>query len=517
MSMEVKSINENDNKNRSRHAAEWHNIGKLYRVYMRQQKVGLFLGISAAFMMLCMMLKVILTAVDVTTNDGAYIQGINSGFTMLVMLYTMVLCGIAANILTNPVISIYPGTVKTRFLARIFYDCSIIILAVALAILFHFAGMGIFRLLAYTGKCVYSEILFDGKTFLMRSLLWLGYLFMLYFAFMLFHIIATKIGDTVLVIVCSLLFLALLVAWKLGYISVFNEIFLFYMGAGIGFGTALCRILVTVIILFGLSYAVMLTVHSWHESSKVHLGVSTILCYVIGMGVFMTSLLVFEESDAENENVGTIYTSTLEEDRMTGKVIVNDRIIRPGKVDAKKLNASYESERMPDAYYASLLEMGFSVGWCEYEQAKTTGLISDSQSLASGEMLVRVVANNDAYGVQGEETENDTYVPLFDRFIADLGVDIVDSEYVITFPKRVLLYDDFLTSMDRMLGRQAVTVPYIFANGSEETLRYCQVYIIYHAEDMDASEQIQNYDMVNGPYTWYLPEDWDTSDDEEED
>ena len=267
---------------------------------------------------------------------------------------------------------------------------------------------------------------------------------------------------------------------------------------------------------------VMFMVHSWHENSKVQLVIAIMLCYFVALGTFLMSADVsFDTSDSVSAT--QIEESTLEEDRTAGKVIVNDRIIKPGKVEAEKLNDSFEGfERegqSGQSGYQDFFGMGFSVGWCEYEQAKASGLISASQSLAPGEMLVRVVANNDYYGVQGDGAgaSNDTHIPVFDRFITDLGVDIVDSKYVVTLPKRVLLYDDFLSSMDRILGSQAVTAPSVLTEYGTNTLRYCQVYIIYHMEDVDSPAQIQNYDMVDVPYTWYLPEDWDMSDDEEED
>lgn len=511
MSMEVKDTS------RSKSAAEWHNIGKLYRVYMRQQRVVWFFCLMAGMMMIGSIFKIFLITVDTTTaNDGIYVHGMSSGFTVAATFYIFVLCGTAVNILTNPVMSLYPGTVKTRFTARILYDCSVMFLITVIAILFHMGTMGVLRLLACTGKYVYSEILFDGKTFFMRAVLWLAYLYMLYFAFILFHTIGTKIGDRTLVIVCFLVFCGGILAWKLGYLGVFGRIYRFYMGANLGFGTALCRVLVTLLILICLSYMVMSMVHSWHENSKVQLVIAIMLCYSAAMGTFVMSADVsFDTSDSVS--VTQIEESTLEEDRTAGKVIVNDRIIKPGKVEAQKLNDSFESGAQSG--YQDFFGMGFSVGWCEYEQAKASGLISASQSLAPGEMLVRVVANNDYYGVQGDGVgdSNDTHIPVFDRFITDLGVDIVDSKYVVTLPKRVLLYDDFLSSMDRILGSQAVTAPSVLTEYGTDTLRYCQVYIIYHTEDMDSPALIQNYDMVDTPHTWYLPEDWDMSDDEEED
>ena len=201
MSMEVRDTS------RSKSAAEWQNIGKLYRVYMRQQRVAWFFCLVAGIMMIGSIFKIFLITVDTTTaNDGIYVHGMSSGFTVAATFYIFVLCGTAVNILTNPVMSLYPGTVKTRFTARILYDCSVMFLITVIAILFHMGTMGVLRLLACTGKYVYSEILFDGKTFFMRAVLWLAYLYMLYFAFILFHTIGTKIGDRTLVIVCFLVF-----------------------------------------------------------------------------------------------------------------------------------------------------------------------------------------------------------------------------------------------------------------------------------------------------------------------
>lgn len=480
MSVEVKKAN------RSKASEEWNNIGKLYHVYLRQQKVVVFYITVAVFMVVSTLATLIYT--NQANGEMNYIQGMSSGLTLIITLYVFIICGVSTNILTNPAISIYPGTVKTRFFARVLYDTSMITFGVVSSMLFHLAGIGILKLFAGTGKYIYNEILFDGKTFLMRSALWLGYLMMIYFAFVLVHVIATRLGDKAMLIICGITVLAAILIWRFGYYNVFLKILAFYRGADLGFGTAICRILVTTIILFILACIAMSMVHSWHENSNVQMVINIGLVYVAMMLGGMTMFL--DEKTSERE----YFTTTLEED-INNEVIVNDRIIKPGKVDAVLLNDSYENTKPESTYYDSLMDMGFSVGWCEYEEAKEAGLIGQEVSFGEGEMLVRVVAPNAGY----------KDIKIFEKFITDLGVDIVDNKYVLTLPERVLLYDDFLTSMDSILGSQAEAV-----SGIEEfdgTLSYCQVYIIYHAEDMKASEEIMSYDVVVSSHTWYLPDD----------
>ncbi len=485
MSVEVKN-------NRSKLAAEWNNIGKLYRIHLRQEKIIVFYIITAVFM-LAASLAILLLEKE-SSSEMNYIQGMSSGLTLIITIYVLICSGTTSNILTNPSISIYPGTVKTRFIARVLYDVSKIAFGVCNGMLWNLAGIGIYKLLGSTGKYVYNELMFDGKTFLMRSALWLCYLLLVYFVFVLLHVIGTRIGDKAMLFVCCIAAIAVILIWQLGYYSIFLKVNAFYKGANLGFGTAICRILVTTAILFILACLVMSTVHSWHENSKVQMGITIGLVYIVV--IFGTITLTFEEKTSERE----YFTTTLEEDIAESKVIVNDRIIKPGKVDAVKLNDNYETAKPESEYYESFMDMGFSVGWCEYEKAKEAGLIGQNETFGEGEMLVRVVAPNDWYG--------DDLV-IFDKFISELGVDIKDSRYVLTFPERVLLYDDFLTSMDSILGSQAVTVPTEIQELINGTLSACQVYIIYHAEDMISSEEIMSYDVCDTSHTWYLPEDED--------
>lgn len=482
MSVEVK------NTERSRAAAEWSNIGKLYRVQLRQQKGIFIFMLFTSLMLVASLAKIILVN---ASDDWVYIQGGSSGITFVISVYVLIMYGIASNVLTNPSISMYPGTVKTRFLSRVFFDGSVILTGVVFSMLMHLVNIGILKLLSNTGRYVYGEILFDGTAFLMRSALWLGYLLLGYFLFLLFHVIGTKIGDKALLITCAVVMAAMAIGAKFGLPNIFLKIYNYYAGANLGLGAAMCRILVTIVVLFLLAYMIVSTVHSWHENSKIQIGVAIGLCYIAMM---VGSLSIF--SEVEQSSAREYVVNTLEEDITTGQVVVNDRIIRPGKVDAIKLNDSYENV-WPESDW---MDAGFSVGWCEYDQAKEVGLIDESRALASGEMLVRVVAPNDTY----------KDVSIFDGFITDLGVDIVDSSYVLTMPKRMLVYDDFLASMNHILGAQIEVVSGEAAEEMLSTLSCCQVYIIYHEEDVENAEELHSYDACYVSHTWYLPDEAET-------
>lgn len=473
MSVEVKDTN------KSKLKAEWENIGKLYCVYLRRKPVALYFIIIAIILTLFFLMNILL--INVAHDDMVYIQSMDSGCTEIFAIFVLIICLMASNLLTDPEISIYPGTVKTRFLSRVLYDFSMIILGAVICMVFHLIDIGILKLLASTGKYVYSEILFDGRTFLLRSVLWIGYLMLGYSMLALIFVISTKLGNIVSVVICGVIIAGCALFWKLTGVNIFAEIYAFYFGdngASLGFGKAICRIYMTILILFILTYMVMSMIHSWHEESHGEKMAVGLICVVVVLGSYLFIGLSYPDR--------TNYEAhTLEEDIAAGNVIVNDRIISPGKVDAEKLNHSYET---------SFADMDFSVGWCEYEQAKACGLISDLENFSQGEMLVRIVADNVTY----------KDISVFDNFISDVGVDIVDSRYVLTMPGRVLMYDDFLSSMDGALGNQAEALPYEAADQFTTTLSYCQVYIIYHDEDMMSSEEIMSYD-VSTRYISYLP------------
>lgn len=487
----------------SRAKANWQNICKLYRVQWEQAKAGLMM-IAGAAVLLCILGIVLYIFVPMTGEEALdYVTGIPdlySGAVMATMIYSFVM-GMA--VVTNPAITMLPGTVRNRFISKILYDVSILVLGLASISLVHLVNVGVVKLLASKGIIGVGKVLFDFSVFARRMVFLLAVFFLLYQSFVFFVVLSTRLGAAVTIAVIGAVMLFVTASLFTGTYNIAYGM-LRAVTKAVNYlvsGQSLLRIFGAALIFLLLSYGVVLSMRSWPQDSKVLKFVQAVAVYGLVMVVTFAGFMPDVEIEMEGEDwysemdvveQSRIETSILEEDLAKQKVIVSDGVITPGQVDAQVLNESFFENQFGDN--GSMGDLSCSLGWCEYEEAKRCGLISKDTSIPEGSMLVRIVAGNDRYA--------GTYI--YEDFIHDLDFDIVNGKYKVTLPDKELVYDDFMDSMDVWQSFNADKNSVDKKVSAWSTLELVQIYIVYHNGDMIHEEDLEKFNMSVNGLPWYI-------------
>ena len=175
-------------------------------------------------------------------------------------------------------------------------------------------------------------------------------------------------------------------------------------------------------------------------------------------------------------------TGDLEQDIQDGLVITSDRIVHAGKLDGQNMNVNRDNA---GDFFDDFDEFVCTVGWIELEQAKENHLVSQDFQMDTGDVYVRIIADNSKY--------KDQY--MYRGIINNIQVDMADGKFKMKLGKKAIVYDKFMTTFDSVLGKDIVTVQWHSMSDEmmDSVLQQCQIYILYHKEDMINSEAIQNY------------------------
>lgn len=465
--------------------AEWENVKKLYQFQWIQRWSWLM---AMAVVAVIGLIGTIIDRLFYKPSSWYLMIGSGNSFGAYAFIILIIMCIFGANILTAPNLTMYPGTVRTRFISRILFDYSLLCSGAVCFMAAHLLGMGVTKIIAKAGGPIWEYVMFDWKTFLMRGTLCLAYFILVYNFFILLYCLAVKAGPKY-----SLTGLAVIMVtggvllYKGVLLKILVKLWGFYMEKDMGYTAALVRVLGSAAVFLLLAYCIVMLIHSWREDMKGIIGFALVMMYVFSiMGIMLksgdgTSEMVNIESGCGN----------LEQDIKDGMAITSDRIIHAGKLDGNKVNFNKNNA---GEFYDDLDDLVCTIGWIELEEAKENHLVPKDLQVASENVYVRIIADNSKY--------KDKY--MYQGIIDNIQVDFVDGECRLKLGSKAVVYDKFLTAFDSVLGKNATTVQW--SSMSEDVmssvLQQCQIYICYHKEDMINAQAIQNY-FFDTSLPWY--------------
>lgn len=470
----------------SERKAEWDNIKKLYRFQWVQRRNWLT---TMAVIAAVGWIGTILERCFWKPVSWDLMIGSGNALGMYAIMILVVLCVYGANILTIPNLTMYPGTVKTRFISRILFDYSLLISGVGCMIAAHLLGMGVIKIMAATGGSVWEHVFFDWKTFLLRITLCFAYFIMIYNLFVLIYCIAVKAGPlNSLIGIGVIMIVGAFLLYKGILLKMLVKLWGFYMEKNIGYTIAMSRVLVTAAVFLLLAYGIVRWIHIWREDMKGIVGFAVVIFYVLSM---ICSIMMMSGDGDNGTGFFESETGDLLQDIQDGLVITSDRIVHAGKMDGQKMNLNVNNAK---DFFDDLDELECTVGWVELDNAKENHLVSGDFQMNQGDVCVRIIADNSKY--------KDQY--MYRGIIDNIQVDVTDGEFKMKLGKKAIVYDKFMTTFDSVLGKDIVKVQWHSMSDDimSSVLQQCQIYIIYHKEDMVNKDAIQNY-FYDTTLPWY--------------
>lgn len=465
--------------------AEWENIKKLYGFQWVQRWSWL------AAMAVVAIVGLIGTIIDrCFYKPASWYMMIGSGnsFGVYTVIILIIICVFGANILTAPNLTMYPGTVRTRFISRILFDYSMLCSGAVCFMAAHLLGMGVTKIIAKAGGPIWEYVMFDWKTFLMRGTLCLIYFIFIYNFFILIYCLAVKAGPRYSMIGLAVIMVTGgVLLYKGVLLKILMKLWSFYMEKDMGYFTALVRVLGSAAVFLLLAYCIVMKIHSWREDMKGIIGFALIIMYIFSI---MGTIMMTDNGGSQWENIES-GSGNLEQDIKDGIVITSDRTIHAGKLDGNKVNFDKSNAR---EFYDDFDELVCTIGWIELEEAKENHLVPQDLQVNLGDVYVRIIADNSKY--------KDKY--MYQGIIDNIQVDFGDGECKLKLGSKAVVYDKFLTVFDSVLGKNAETVQWssISEDAMTSVLQQCQIYICYHKEDMTNAQAIQNY-FFDTSLPWY--------------
>ena len=478
MSVEVKEINKSGG-----FSAEWDNICRLYRLQLVQKQLmpmGLLIYLIISFFTIALFNQVSLITMP---DDLDYIRGIGGTLWVYLLILTFIIAVSDYNILSAENISIYPGTVRTRFISRLFLDYTMFFVIIASSVICNIIGVGISNLIILLMGNDSADVLFDLKTLLFRSIAFLCYMLMIHSAYILLHVIVSKIG--IIKSAAALTVIGITTALLLKFTPLMQhikQIAKFYGRPDLGLANVALRTLLTSAVLLIISFTVMSTIHTWMEINKnVKLAFSIFLSYILIMAVSIGGSLFYT---IVSTSTNTAFPEDNLETLLQNKTLIsNDYKIKPGISDGILINESYSDAQ---SSLTSISDMNANIAWMNLDKAVKRGMVPADTKLSEGEMLVRVVSSTYKY--------KDKY--LYKNFIENVKFNIVDSECKLDINKNMTVYDAFLFIVDSILGDDVKSI----GDFGEKyfTIENCQIYVIFNKGDIKNPKELES---MYGGYT----------------
>lgn len=468
----------------------WKNIKDLYLVHWITKKMWMLaiiiLGIFCAGTTILQ---------GIRGSVGALEIGI-IGAGSQVMLYCVV-CIVAMSLVASDIVSaknitMYPGTIKTRYVSRILYDYTVIAGGVLCNALIGMVGIGILKIIHIAGGPV-GQIFFDVKTMVLRMTLFIAYMLVLYQVIQFVYVLIRKVGMVPMGCVIVALIVQSYICSNGTFMEVQQFVYNVFFKVGSGYGTIMVRLVIAFFVIGLLSYGMVDTFKSWKvDVNKSNMAFMLIIVYVVSMYSIFAGIGLYTE-DTMDERVFWIENeNNLEKDLEDGKVIVSDRVIYPGEVDADTLNRSYDETYQ--SFSATMSDAECSISWIEESDARKIGVIKENVEIERGSMLVRIVADASKY--------KDKFV--YQDFINHLNFDIKNSNYMVDLPKTTTVYDAMFMSMDSIIGDKGVSIHWIDDTVTPEDMwnafSTCLFVVVYNEEDIITSENTVNGTEDNENY-----------------
>lgn len=447
--------------------AECDNICRLYHLQLIQKKVYPF-GI---LVFLCLSLAIISifsqTSLIFFNEDVDYIRGTGNTIWIYLLVFVLYIACSDYNILSAENLSIYPGTVRTRFISRLLFDYTIFFASITCCILCRILGAGITNFIIMLTGNDGIQAFFDLKSLLLRAIACLCYILLIHGFYVLFFVAATKIGMKNTAI--SLVLLGTLSLFFLKFTPLYEWIksfAMFYVYEDLGLANVVLRTLLTTALLLIISFAIMSTIHAWKDhNQKELLAISILYSYILLMAITIGGSILLEKQS---------YSCAFPEEGLENMIqnkelISHDYKIQAGVSDGGLLEQSCTEN---DDDFTTIAGMDANIAWMNLDKAAKLGMVPKNTSLAEGEMLVRIVASD--YKYKG--------INLYENFINGINFNISNSKCTLKIDKNIIIYDDFLSAVDAILGND---IDKIGDFGDKYfTIESCQIYVIFNKGDI---------------------------------
>lgn len=381
--------------------------------------------------------------------------------TFLIIYIARVLFSMGS-VLNEDGVSMYPGTVKTRYISRILSDWLVLVVFVAADTLLNLLVTGGYMVMAkVTGN--YGKVLIIGNLGWTIVLTLLG-IFAIYSVILFLQTLYERVGAAKFWIGVLVLFVYLLVEFYtplcvLGTCVGIVHHFIF------GGENMLARILLVMlgvfIVCMLLSFFMVRGIRSWKQE-KAYGGfvVCFAVLFVIGLigGIgFLRTSSVWEGSEI----------NTLVEQIEDGDLLVEDSV--------QKLVIDHKVMEKLDQCMDNM-EDHYSIQWISLEDAKKAGIVDENVSLQPNELCIRTVVRN--YEVQG--------ISLTEGFL-NAKLTVEDGSYQVKEPLKVVLQNNYLSLFHSLFlsDEEQDNLERVHDENLSDLLGY---FIIYNEEDVLESD-----------------------------
>lgn len=340
---------------------------------------------------------------------------------IFLIIYTARILFRMSSVLSQDSVSMYPGTVKTRYISRILSDCLVLVAFVVAETLLNLLVTGGYMLMSkMTGK--FGDVLIIGNMG-WAMVLTLFVILAIYSVILFLQTLYDRFGS-VKFSIGVLVAVGILLSEIYTPFHVLNACFGFIDYVVCSVGSALASVLlitsVVSVVCFLLSYLIVCGIRSW-KKEQAYSG-SLCICFIVLFVIIV--IMGFCRFDTGGERVIS-QGGTLEEQVKAGAYLIEDsveQLVIDQKV-MKKLNSSLEK-----------IEDNYSVQWISLEDAKKAGIVDETASLQPNEIGIRTVVKN--CEVQGTS--------LTKGFL-NAKLTVEDGSYRVKEPLRVVLKNNYLS------------------------------------------------------------------------
>ena len=358
MSMEVKKTN------------KWNNIVQL--VKLRWQIV--FERVWLAPFLAMFVADFVMATTRGLHKGGAFLYDYGSLENLFIVISMAKILSRAWNILIEKEVSVFPGTIQTRYCSRILYDLSEIFFWIFMVTLENIV-ITIYLQSGILSGC--AGVWINLAMFAKKVFFLLFAMLFLYSLIVLLVTIKERIGNVAFYVAFAVGCVLLLV------ISLFAKVRKIWMHAGdASYASVMCFFLIGTFLCFGIGFLLTKGIKVWrvdHTKGDKMFSSFLIVCFIFGIAFF--GVVAVRE---EQVNLVTTEQTVVEEQKKQ-KVFVKDTVFPVGEIDLDALEESIDDVSLP--------RCSIMVHWVALKDAKEAGIVESDFTVEPGTICSRMVAN----------------------------------------------------------------------------------------------------------------------------
>ncbi len=337
-------------------------------------------------------------------KGGPFLYNYGSLGNLFIVISMAKILSRAWDILIEKEVSVFPGTIQTRYCSRILYDLSEIFFWIAMVTVENIV-ITIYLQSGILPGC--AGVWINLAMFAKKVFILLFAMLFLYSLVVLLVTVKERIGNVAFYVVFAICCVLLLIISQLANVG---EI---WMHVGdTSYGTVMCFFLIGALLFFGIVFLLARGLKVWrvdHTKGDKVFSSLLIVCFIFGTA-FLGVVAVREEQ----VNLGTTEQIVVEEQKKQ-KVFVKDTVFPVGQIDLDTLEDSIGDREM------SLTKCSIMVHWFSLKEAKEAGIVESDFTVEPGTICSRMVVNH-----------SDLYGKKFGKaFVNQLEYVIEDSKYVL--------------------------------------------------------------------------------------